>query len=133
MAAVDGVGPVIAGAVREWFDDPGHAALVERLRRAGLNLEGPERPDIEPVLLGKAVVVSGTLDGFSRDEAAAAIKVRGGKSTGAVSGKTYALVVGADPGASKVTKAESLGIPILDETAFVHLLETGERPGDGDG
>ncbi|HYI60584.1 MAG TPA: NAD-dependent DNA ligase LigA, partial [Acidimicrobiales bacterium] len=133
MAAVDGVGPVIAGAVREWFDDPEHAALVARLRRAGLNLEGPERPDIEPVLLGKAVVVSGTLDGFSRDEAAAAIKARGGKSTGAVSGKTYALVVGADPGASKLAKAESFGVPVLDEAAFVHLLETGQRPGDDGG
>jgi DNA ligase (NAD+) len=128
MAAVDGVGPIIAAAVREWFDDPGHAALVEGLRRAGLNLEGPERPDIEPVLLGRAVVVSGTLEGFSREEAAEAIKVRGGKSPGSVSGKTYALVVGAEPGASKVAKAETHGVPVLDEAAFVHLLETGELP-----
>ncbi len=128
MAAVDGVGTVIAGAVREWFDDPAHADLVDRLRQAGLNLEGPERPDIEPVLLGKAVVVSGTLAGFTREEAAAAIKARGGKSTGSVSGKTYALVVGEDPGASKLTKAEALGVPVLDEAGFLHMLETGERP-----
>ena len=129
MAAVDGVGPVIAAAVREWFDDDANRALVAALREAGLNLEGPERPDVEPVLLGRTVVVSGTLEGFSRDEAADAIKARGGKSPGSVSKKTYALVVGAEPGASKLTKAEDLGVPVLDEAAFVTLLETGELPG----
>lgn len=129
MAAVDGVGPIIAQSVREWFDDPAHADLVARLRQAGVNLQGPERPDVEQVLLGRAVVVSGTLEGFSREEAAEAIKARGGKSPGSVSAKTYALVVGADPGASKLTKAESLGVPVLDEAAFLQLLETGDLPG----
>ncbi len=128
MAAVEGVGPVIAAAVRAWFDDESNRAVVQGLRDAGLNLEGPERPDVEPVLLGRAVVVTGTLEGWSREEAAEAIKARGGKSPGSVSGKTYAVVVGAEPGASKLTKAEDLGVPVLDEAAFATLLETGELP-----
>ncbi|MEY3640994.1 MAG: ligase, partial [Actinomycetota bacterium] len=69
-----------------------------------------------------------TLEGFSRDEAEAAIKQRGGKSPGSVSAKTFAVVVGAEPGASKLTKAESLGVPVLDEAGFRVLLETGELP-----
>ena len=79
------------------------------------------------VLAGKAVVVTGTLAGYTREEAEAAIVARGGKSPGSVSAKTYALVVGDNPGASKLTKAEQLGVPILDEAAFDRLLETGER------
>ena len=130
MAAVEGVGPTIAASVREWFDRQDSADLVERLRAAGVNLQGPERPDVEPVLEGRAVVVTGTLEGWSRDEAAAAVKARGGKSPGSVSKKTYALVVGSDAGASKLTKAEELGVPVLDEAAFAELLVTGLRPGD---
>ena len=80
------------------------------------------------MLAGKSVVVSGTLDGYTREEAEAAIIARGGKSPGSVSKKTFALVVGADPGASKVTKAEKDGVPVLDEDAFDQLLETGELP-----
>ena len=80
------------------------------------------------MLTGKAVVVTGTLEGFSRDEAEAAIKQRGGKSPGSISAKTFAVVVGAEPGASKLTKAESLGVPVLDEAGFRVLLETGELP-----
>jgi DNA ligase (NAD+) len=74
------------------------------------------------------VVVTGTLEGFSREEAEAAIKTRGGKSPGSVSAKTMAVVVGEGPGASKLTKAESLGIPVLDEAGFRQLLDTGELP-----
>jgi DNA ligase (NAD+) len=73
--------------------------------------------------------VTGTLDGYSREEAEAAIKARGGKSPGSVSKSTFAVVVGAGAGASKLTKAESLGVPQLDEAGFEHLLETGELPG----
>ena len=80
------------------------------------------------MLAGKAVVVSGTLAGYTREEAEAAIVARGGKSPGSVSKKTYALVVGDNPGASKVTKAEAAGVPIGEEDAFVTLLETGELP-----
>jgi DNA ligase (NAD+) len=79
-------------------------------------------------LEGAAVVVSGTLDGFTRDGARQAIVARGGKSPGSVSKKTKALVVGAEPGAAKVTKAEESDVPIIDEAGFVHLLETGDLP-----
>ncbi|MBX3284494.1 MAG: hypothetical protein KF703_04050 [Actinobacteria bacterium] len=129
MATADGVGTVIAESVRAWFDDADHRALVDRLVAAGVNTEGPEESAEPQVLLGKVVVVTGTLDGYTRDEAEAAITSRGGKSPGSVSKKTTAVVVGASPGASKVTKAESLGVPILDQAAFEHLLETGELPG----
>ena len=130
LAAVDGVGPVIAAAVAAWFADDANRAIVDKLRTAGLNLEGPviADHDAEPVLEGKSVVVSGTLAGYTRDEAAAAITARGGKSPGSVSKKTFALVVGAEPGASKVTKAEEAGVPVLDEEGFAHLLRTGELP-----
>lgn len=128
MAAVDGVGTVIAESVHSWLADDAHRDLLRRLGEAGLNLEGPEVSTLPQTLLGKAVVVSGTLPGYTRDEAEAAIVERGGKSPGSVSKKTTALVVGESPGASKVTKAEDLGIPILDAAAFEVLLETGELP-----
>jgi len=129
MAAIDGVGPTIATAVREWFADEGNRAVVQKLREAGVNMEGPEAPDLPQNLVGRSVVVTGTLEGFTRDEAEAAIKGRGGKSPGSVSKKTTAVVVGAEPGASKLTKATDLGVPVLDEAGFVHLLDTGEVPG----
>ena len=75
-----------------------------------------------------AVVVTGTLADYSREEAEAAIKDRGGKSPGSVSAKTFAVAVGAEPGASKLAKATDLGIPILDDAGFAYLLETGELP-----
>lgn len=129
MAAVDGVGTVIAESVHEWLADPAHRDLVDRLVEAGVNVEGPESSTLPQTLLGKVVVISGTLDGYTRDEAEAAVTDRGGKSPGSVSKKTTALVLGESPGASKVTKAESLGIPILDQAGFEQLLETGELPG----
>ena len=132
LAAVDGVGPVIAGSIRSWFADPDHRQMIEKLRDAGVvfdDLEGLSAPsDVAPVLAGRAVVVTGTLEGFSRSEAESAIKQRGGTSPGSVSKKTFAVVVGAEPGASKLTKAEALGIPVLDESGFVILLDTGELP-----
>ena len=128
MATADGVGGVIATSVRAWFADDDHRALIDRFIEAGLNTKGPEASTEPQVLLGKTIVVSGTLEGYDRDGAEAAITSRGGKSPGSVSKKTTALVVGEGPGASKVTKAETLGVPILDEAAFVHLLETGELP-----
>jgi DNA ligase (NAD+) len=128
MAAVEGVGPIIAAAVAEWFADDTNRAVVQKLREAGVNMEGPAAPDLPQNLVGLSIVVTGTLEGFTRDEAEAAIKARGGKSPGSVSKKTTAVVVGADPGAAKVTKAEEVGVPILDEAGFVELLETGELP-----
>jgi DNA ligase (NAD+) len=128
LAAVEGVGPVIARAVVEWFADDAHRQVVERLRAAGVNLEGPEVADVPQTLAGKTVVVTGTLDGYNREEVEAAIKTRGGKSPGSVSKKTTAVVVGEGPGASKLSKATELGVPVIDEAAFVRLLETGELP-----
>ncbi len=84
--------------------------------------------DLPQVLTGKAVVVTGTLLSFSREGAEEAVTGRGGRSPGSVSAKTMALVVGSNPGASKLTKAEQLGVPILDEDGFKRLLETGELP-----
>lgn len=128
LAGVEGVGSIIATSVHEWFADPINRAVIEKLRSAGVNLQGPEASDLPQTLEGLIVVVTGTLDGFTRDEAEAAIKGRGGKSPGSVSKKTTAVVIGAGPGASKVTKAEDLGVPILDEAGFLALLETGTLP-----
>jgi DNA ligase (NAD+) len=102
---------------------------VERLRLAGCNFEGPDAPDVAQVLVGMSVVVTGTLEGWSREEAEAAIKARGGKSPGSVSKKTTAVVVGSEPGAAKLAKANDLGVTVLDEAAFARLLETGEVEG----
>ncbi|MGB5756996.1 MAG: NAD-dependent DNA ligase LigA [Acidimicrobiales bacterium] len=128
MAAVDGVGPTIAASVADYFSTDEARALVAKLKEAGVNLQGPEVTAVPQVLAGLSIVVSGTLEGYSRDGAADAIKSRGGKNPGSVSKKTTALVVGSEPGASKLNKAEELGVPILDETGFMALLETGELP-----
>ncbi len=136
LAAVDGVGTVIASTIRSWFDQPVNQAYIEKLRAAGVNFGDPAaaaaaeaaRASVEQTLAGKAVVVTGTLAGYSRDEAAEAITSRGGKSPGSVSKKTMALVVGESPGASKLTKAEANGVPIIDEQGFEHLLATGHLP-----
>lgn len=126
LAAIDGIGPVIAASVRAFFDDPENRRLVERLRAAGLTMEASSRPvEIDDSLAGQSIVVTGTLESMTRDEAIAAITARGGRSPGSVSKKTTALVVGVEPGASKVTRAEELGVPILDEAGFLRLLETG--------
>ena len=107
IAAVDGFGQVIAEAVHAWFANEQAQDLLARLKAAGLTMEAAEVDrSKEQTLEGQAVVVSGTLNGFTRDGAKEAILERGGKSPGSVSKKTLALVVGADPGASKVTKAK---------------------------
>ncbi|CAN5581413.1 NAD-dependent DNA ligase LigA [soil metagenome] len=131
LAAVDGVGPTIARAVHEWFASESNRALVERLRSAGVNLTGPERPDVEPTLAGRSVVVTGSLEGYTREEIEEAIKSRGGRSPGSVSKSTTAVVVGENPGAAKLTKAAELGVPQLDPAGFEHLLATGELPEGG--
>ena len=129
IAAVAGIGPIIAESVRRFFADDANRALVERLRAAGVNVEGPAAPALAQTLEGRSVVVTGTLAGFSREGAEEAIKARGGKAPGSVSKKTTAVVVGDGPGASKLTRAQDLGVPVLDEAGFVTLLETGELPG----
>jgi DNA ligase (NAD+) len=128
LAAVDGIGPIIAQSVADWFADPVNQGIIDKLRESGVNFDGPATTDAPPTLAGLSVVVTGTLAGYTRDEAEAEIKAHGGKSPGSVSKKTTAVVVGDSPGASKVTKAEELGVPILDEAGFTHLLSTGEVP-----
>ena len=128
IAAVEGVGPIIAASVHAWFEAPDHGDRIDRLRAYGLNFTGPAAPAIAQTLRGLSIVVTGTLAGFSRDGAERAVTSRGGKSPGTVSKKTTAVVVGAEPGVAKVTKATELGVRILDEAAFVKLLETGELP-----
>jgi DNA ligase (NAD+) len=129
LATTEGVGPTIAASIVRWFAQPANRAMIDKLRAAGVEFGNVQVSRLAQVLAGKAVVVTGSLDGFSRDEAAAAIKARGGKSPGSVSAKTFAVVVGAEPGASKVTKAVELGVPLLDEAGFVAVLDTGELPG----
>ena len=128
LAAVDGIGTIIADSVAAWFADPDHRTVVAKLRDAGVNLVGPAVSDLPQTLEGCTIVVTGTLEGFTRDEASAAIKARGGKSPGSVSKKTTAVVVGAEPGAAKVAKATELGVPVIDLAGFRVLLETGELP-----
>lgn len=128
IAEVEGIGPVIAASIKSFFSLARNRALVERLRQAGLNFKGPEAPALPQVLVGKSVVVTGTLERWSREDAEAAIKARGGKAPGSVSQKTTAVVVGADPGGAKLNKATALGIPLLDENGFERFLATGELP-----
>lgn len=125
LAAVEGVGPVIATSLHTFFQQEHNRQLIERLRAAGLNFAGPGDPTLPQVLKGKSIVVTGTLEKYSREAAEEAIKARGGKSPGSVSKSTTAVVVGEAPGAAKLTKAQELKIPILDEAAFERLLETG--------
>ncbi len=125
LADVEGIGPEIARSLREWSDEPENRALVERLGAAGVSLSDPEPEGVDGGLLeGVTLVITGTLDALSRDAAKEAVEDRGGKVTGSVSGRTTAVVAGASPG-SKLAKAESLGVPVLDEAAFLDLLERG--------
>jgi DNA ligase (NAD+) len=131
LKAVDGVGPIIAESVQRFFARDRTLEVIEKLRRAGVNLEGPKRVDAaDGPLTGLSLVLTGGLETMSRDEAQAAIEEQGGKVTSSVSKKTAYVVVGENPG-SKLGKAEQLGVTTLDEEAFVHLLETGEGPDGG--
>ncbi|MGP0003798.1 MAG: NAD-dependent DNA ligase LigA [Acidimicrobiales bacterium] len=128
LAAIEGVGPTIAASVASFFAHEANRSFVERLRQGGVSFGTQVFSDLPQLLAGKSVVVTGTLDGWSRDEAEEAITARGGKSPGTVSARTTAVVVGASPGASKLTKAQQLGVPTLDEEGFRALLDTGELP-----
>ncbi len=130
LADVEGVGPTIAAALREWFDVDWHRAIVDKWRAAGVQLADERDTSIAPTLQGLSIVVTGSLAGFSRDEAKEAIIVRGGKAAGSVSKKTSFVVAGDAPG-SKYDKAVELGVPILDEDGFRALLADG--PGQLEG
>lgn len=126
ISAIEGIGPEIARSVTEWSGEPENRALVDKLRAAGVRTEDPELEDvtIAQTLEGVTVVVTGTLDGYSRDQAKAAVEARGGKVTGSVSRKTTALVAGESPG-SKLAKAQEAGVAIIDEAGFDRLLAEG--------
>ena len=127
LAAVEGVGPVIARSVHRFFSLERNRAIVDKLRAAGVNLEGPrhQEPDLPQSLAGRSVVVTGTLRSMSREAAIEAVKARGGTSPGSVSPKTSYLVAGTEPGDAKMSKAEEYGVAVLDEDAFLRLLERG--------
>ncbi|WP_396892083.1 NAD-dependent DNA ligase LigA [[Mycobacterium] wendilense] len=124
LAAVEGVGPTIAAAVVEWFTVDWHRAIVDKWRAAGVRMADERDAGIERTLEGLSIVVTGSLAGFSRDQAKEAILARGGKAAGSVSKKTAYVVAGDAPG-SKYDKAVELGVPILDEDGFRRLLEHG--------
>ena len=132
LATVEGVGSTIAASVAAFFGSARNRAVVEKLRGAGVSFASARatggRRLLEQTLAGRSVVVTGTLAGFTREEAEGAITERGGKAPGSVSRRTLAVVVGEEPGASKLAKAEQLGVALLDEAGFVTLLETGELP-----
>jgi DNA ligase (NAD+) len=128
LAAVEGVGPVIAEAVREWFDVDWHADIVRKWAEAGVRTADERDASVRRTLEGLSIVVTGTLEGFSRDQAKEAVLARGGKASGSVSKKTAYVVVGDNPG-SKHDKAVQLGIPVLDEAGFRRLLEEGPDGG----
>ncbi|RVW05018.1 NAD-dependent DNA ligase LigA [Rhodococcus spongiicola] len=124
LAAVDGVGGTIAAAVTEWFTVDWHRDIVAKWRAAGVTMQDERDESIVRNLEGLSIVVTGSLEGFTRDEAKEAILVRGGKAAGSVSKKTAFVVIGDAPG-SKAAKAEELGVPILDEAGFRRLLDSG--------
>ena len=128
IAAVEGVGPKIAHSVREFLSVEENAAVLERLREAGVVLEEEQAGDAVPqTLAGLTFVLTGTLERHTRDEAKAALQAFGAKVSGSVSKKTSYVVAGAAAG-SKLAKAEQLGVPVLDEEALDRILETGEAP-----
>ncbi|MEV4361248.1 NAD-dependent DNA ligase LigA [Nonomuraea sp. NPDC004186] len=125
LAAVEGIGPRVAATIREWFSVDWHREIIDRWRAAGVRMEDEPAPEKGPQTLeGLTFVVTGTLEGYTRDSAADAITSRGGKVSGSVSKKTSFLVVGENAG-SKYDKAVSLGVPILDGAGFEVLLKDG--------
>jgi DNA ligase (NAD+) len=124
LSVVEGVGPTIAAAVVEWFGVDWHRAIIDKWRAAGVRMADERDTSIERTLGGLSIVVTGSLAGFSRDDAKEAIVARGGKAASSVSKKTAYVVAGDSPG-SKYDKAVELGVPILDEDGFRRLLENG--------
>jgi DNA ligase (NAD+) len=123
VAEVDGFGPDRAELVVEWFADEQNRALVAELRSLGLRFEvGEEERPVEGPLTGHAYVITGTLEKYSREEAKAALEGLGAKVTDSVSSKTTGLIVGEEPGQSKLTKAQRTGVALLNEAELDALL-----------
>lgn len=126
LSSVDGVGSVIAESIHEWFSEDWHRSIISKWALAGVVMEGVVASSKPQTLAGLTLVVTGSLSNFTRDGVTEAITERGGKAASSVSKKTDYVVVGDSPG-SKAAKAEELGVPILDEAAFIALLENGPR------
>jgi DNA ligase (NAD+) len=127
---VEGIGPDRAEAIAEWFADPENRALVEELRALDLRFElGEEERPVEGPLSGSAYVITGTLAGFTREEAAAALQALGAKVSDSVTSKTTGLIVGEEPGRSKLTKAQRTGIPLLTEEDLEQLVGSSDGGG----
>lgn len=124
LSQAEGVGGVIADSVMEWFEVDWHRAIVEKWAAAGVRMADAVDPTVDRTLEGLSIVVTGSLEGFSRDESKEAILSRGGKASGSVSKKTDYVVIGENAG-TKAAKAEELGVPVVDEAGFRQLLETG--------
>jgi len=123
LQEVEGIGPERAEAIADWFREDDNRRLVEELRELGLRFETgeEERPKVGP-LTGRRYVVTGTLERFTREEATAALEERGAKVSDSVSSKTTGVIVGEEPGASKLAKAEKAGVPLLAEADLLELL-----------
>ena len=125
LAAVEGIGPIIAESVVEWFSEEANRCLLERLEEGGVRLADPETEEgPAAVLEGVRLVLTGGLESMNRDDAKAAVEERGGALVSGVSSRTAALVAGSSPG-GKLAKAEALGVPVIDEALFLRLLEEG--------
>jgi len=123
LVECEGIGPERAEAIAEWFRDEENRALLAELRELGLRFEtGEEERPVEGPLTGRTYVITGTLESYTRDEAAALLEERGAKVGNSVSSKTTGLVVGEEPGRSKLTKAEKSGVPLLTEADLLELL-----------
>ncbi len=121
LADVEGVGGVIADSIVEWFQIKWHRDIVDKWRKAGVNMNYQSTKSVTQSLAGLTFVVTGSLESYTRDEISETILAHGGKVSSSVSGKTSYVLVGADPG-SKLAKAQDLGVPIIDESAFKKLL-----------
>jgi DNA ligase (NAD+) len=122
LIAIHEIGPIVAESVFEWFRDPSHRALVDRLKAAGVKMESDGGAvKIDERFNGKTFVLTGTLENYTRDQASRLIEERGGRVSSSVSKKTDYVLAGSEAG-SKLTKAESLGVAVLDEAQFASML-----------
>jgi DNA ligase (NAD+) len=121
LAEIDGLGDVIAQSVVEWFDVEWHQRIIEEWSKAGVSMVNQKAADLPQTLAGLTIVVTGGLEGFTRDSIAETITAHGGKASSSVSKKTDYVLVGSDPG-SKMGKAQELGVTIIDEARFLELL-----------
>jgi DNA ligase (NAD+) len=124
LTAIPTIGPKIADSVAKYFSEPHNRELIAKLKALGVNtVSAGNKPQVAQTLAGKTIVVTGSLESFSRTEIEEAIRGHGGKAVSSVSKKTDFVLAGADPG-SKLQKAQELGVPVIDEAEFKKLLES---------